>query len=83
MKKIHWRPTEPVSWPCGGRRNPNYRCFLLAGNIVCSVRHDRYREHLSTADRTLVTCGTCLLRMKVARVDTKEALDRVLARGTP
>jgi hypothetical protein len=28
--KVHWNPGVPVSWPSGGKRNPNMRTFLLA-----------------------------------------------------
>lgn len=74
--KMHWRPAEAVSWPSGGKRNPRMRTFLLPGNIVC-----RRADGPGTLDKSKVTCGNCLRRMSVARVDTKETVKTVLARG--
>ena len=75
--KVHWIPGVPVSWPSGGKRKPNYRTFLLAGWPVCPA--DPHTAQ-GTADRALVTCGLCLRRMVVARLDTPATVDEVLAR---
>jgi len=79
VKKIHWNRGVPVSWPSGGRRNPNMRTFLLAGYPVCGADH--YTAD-TTAVREEVTCGSCKRRMAVARLDPPEVVDEVLARGT-
>jgi hypothetical protein len=73
--KVHWQPAEAVSWPSGGKRNPQMRTFLLPGNIVC------HADGFGTSNRAHVTCGNCLSRMRVARIDTKEMIETVLARG--
>lgn len=76
--KVHWVPGVPVSWPSGGKRNPNMRTFLLAGWPVCNA--DPHTSE-GTADRDLVTCGTCKRRMSVARLDSEAVVKEVLSRG--
>lgn len=74
--KIHWQPTQAVSWPSGGKRNPRMRTFLLAGNIVC------HADGEGTSVLADVTCGNCRRKMQVARYDSGEVIAEILARGT-
>jgi len=76
MRKVHWRPGEPISWPCGGKRQPRLRTFLLAHQIVCHVK-----DAPATSLASDVTCGRCLRIMSVSRFDTNETVNEILARG--
>lgn len=78
MKRIHFNPRAPFSWPLPSL-GPRMRTFHMGHEIVCPASRDKDAQ--ATHDEELVTCKRCLRIIAIGRYDTKETIREVLSRG--